>query len=84
MAHHIEAPPKLTTQRSEVIFPVSAAPNVGFRASSVEPEKTKSKERIIPISFDKNEEKKETLQSPPTKPPMPRTFQSQKSNMSQR
>lgn len=31
MAHHVEAPPKLATQRSEAIFPVSAAPNVSLR-----------------------------------------------------
>lgn len=31
MAHRVEAPPKLATQRSEVTFPVSAPPSVDFR-----------------------------------------------------
>lgn len=31
MAHHVEAPPKLATQRSEAVFPVSAPPNVTMR-----------------------------------------------------
>lgn len=31
MAHRVEAPPKLATQRSEVTFPVSAPPAVDFR-----------------------------------------------------
>lgn len=81
MAHHVEAPPKLTTQRSEVTFPVSAPPNVDYRSSSLEPTKTRSKERIIPITIDQNaSELKETVTSPPAKPPTPRLFQTQKSN----
>lgn len=86
MAHRIEAPPppsshpqsKLTTQRSEVIFPVTSTPEMDNRASSLEPEKTKSIERIIPITIDQNAtERKDVVTSPPTKPPTPRPFQTQ-------
>lgn len=31
MAHHVEAPPKLATQRSEAVFPVSAPPTASIR-----------------------------------------------------
>ncbi|GJQ75870.1 hypothetical protein Trydic_g17934 [Trypoxylus dichotomus] len=86
MAHHVEAPPKLATQRSEAVFPVSAPPAVSMRSASVEPEtKSKPKERIIPIAFEKEtEEKKEAASSPPIKPPTPKVFQNQKSYQSQR
>ncbi|KAJ8967517.1 hypothetical protein NQ314_002832 [Rhamnusium bicolor] len=87
MAHNVEAGPKLSTQRSEVVVPVSAAPNAGFRSSSVEPDqlvKGHSKERIIPIAFEKPVNNREGVQSPPAKPPMPKPFQTQKSNSSQR
>ncbi|XP_015838756.1 protein piccolo isoform X2 [Tribolium castaneum] len=84
MAHNVTAPPKLATQRSEVVVPVTA-PSVGnLRSSSLEPEsKGSPKERIIPISFEQ-QDTKEAVQSPPTKPPMPRPLQSQKSTTSQR
>lgn len=36
MAHRVEAPPKLPTQRSEVIFPVHSPPSVEFRYIIVE------------------------------------------------
>lgn len=60
-----------------------------FRASSLEPDtrvKGSPKERIIPIAFEKTKENstKESLQSPPTKPPAPRVLQTQKSSQSQR
>lgn len=43
-----------------------------------------SKERIIPIAMEKKMENgKPDVQSPPTKPPVARPFQSQKSNISQ-
>ncbi|RZC42740.1 hypothetical protein BDFB_000330 [Asbolus verrucosus] len=87
MAHNIAAPPKAATQRSEVVVPVSGHPMVNFRASSLEPEqsaKGSPKERIIPISFEQQEIGRESVQSPPTKPPMPRPFQTQKSTQSQR
>lgn len=95
MAHHIEAAPqqqqqqppqpKLTTQRSEVIFPVSSPTHVDYRASSLEPEQMKTKERIIPISVDQNtNERRENVTSPPAKPPTPRLFQTQKSNTPQK
>lgn len=91
MAHHIEAPSqqppqsKLTTQRSEVIFPVTSPTPVDYRASSLEPEQIKTKERIIPISVDPNaNDRRENIVSPPTKPPTPKLFQTQKSNTSQK
>jgi serine/threonine protein kinase len=87
MAHNITAPPKVTTQRSEVVVPVAGQPKVNFRASSLEPEqlaKSSPKERIIPISFEQQEVGRENVQSPPAKPPMPRPFQTQKSTQSQR
>lgn len=46
--------------------------------------KGSAKERIIPIAFERTEEKKEAVTSPPAKPPTPRIFQTQKSNQSQR
>lgn len=90
MAHRVEVPSKLATQRSEITFPVSAPPTVEFRASSMEPDigaKASSKERIIPIALEKTAENKSTkefIQSPPVKSPSPRTFQTQKSSQSQR
>ncbi|CAH0555404.1 unnamed protein product [Brassicogethes aeneus] len=72
MAHNVAAAPR----RSEMVSP----PLVGFRADS---EARQSKERIIPIAFEKNAEK-EAVQSPPTKPPTSRLFQTQKSTQSQR
>lgn len=89
MAHHVEGPPKLPTQRSEVTFPVSS-PTIGtFRSASVEPEskvKQSPRERIIPISFERDttEEKKEPLASPPVKPPTVKPLQTQRSTVSQR
>ncbi|XP_044742368.1 probable serine/threonine-protein kinase MARK-C [Chrysoperla carnea] len=69
MQHRIDnSHPRLKTQRSEVAFPVSAAPHLGFRSTSLEPEKTK--ERIIPIALE--EESPSGMRSPPTKPPAPR------------
>lgn len=64
--------------------------NISFRAASVEPDtrsKATAKERIIPISFEKaaaENNAKESVQSPPAKPPAPRAFQTQKSSQSQR
>ncbi|KAJ8985016.1 hypothetical protein NQ317_016927 [Molorchus minor] len=87
MAHNVQAAPKTTTQRSEVIVPVSGTSKVGLRATSVEPEKLakgQSKERIIPIAFEKQGNDRENVQSPPTKPPTPRPFQTQKSTGTQR
>ncbi|KAF2885659.1 hypothetical protein ILUMI_20510 [Ignelater luminosus] len=110
MAHHVEGPPKLPTQRSEVTFPISPppppstptpasissptsvtspAPISSFRSASLEPEskvKQSPRERIIPISFERDapEEKKEPLSPPPAKPPTTKSFQSQRSTVSQR
>ncbi|XP_066146852.1 uncharacterized protein Nuak1 isoform X2 [Euwallacea fornicatus] len=71
VAHNVEAPAQV---RSEVVVPVSGA------------EDRSSKERIIPIAFEKKVENghKESAQSPPAKPPVARPFQTQKSNVSQR
>lgn len=55
-----------------------------FRPSLVDSEARQSKERIIPISFEKTDQSRESVQSPPIKPPLARTFQTQKSNTSQR
>ncbi|XP_018577044.1 uncharacterized protein LOC108915487 [Anoplophora glabripennis] len=78
MAHNVQAGP---TQRSEVIVPVAAA----ARSSATEADKLQkrsSKERMIPIAFE--EGNREEVQSPPTKPPTPKAFQTQISNSSQR
>lgn len=86
MAHRIEAPPKMATQKSEVTIPVTSPPVVNFRAASVEPKtdpKGSPRERIIPISFEKDSEDKEKTQPLP-KPPVPKPFHSQKSTQSQR
>lgn len=87
MAHPVEAPPKYSTQRSEVIVPITGRPTVNFRASSLEPESvTKARERIIPIAFeriDHNQDSK-SQQSPPVKPSVPKPFQTQRSTFSQR
>lgn len=81
-AHNIMAHPKLTTQRSEVVVPVGGRVSVHLRSSSVEPETVnKPKERIIPISFEK-ESPTEAPLSPPVKPPTPKTFQAKNSNIS--
>lgn len=74
MQHRIDnTQPRLKTQRSEVVFPVSTAPKVGFRSNSLEPEtKEKNKERIIPIAFEREEQVPSGVKSPPTKPPAPR------------
>ncbi|KAK4875101.1 hypothetical protein RN001_011523 [Aquatica leii] len=87
MAHHIEGHPKLTTQRSEVTAPVATPPVNTYRSASVEPEnKLRPRERIIPISFEKDvpEERRESVSSPPIKPPVTRIFQTQRSTTSQR
>ncbi|KAF5290003.1 hypothetical protein FQR65_LT11669 [Abscondita terminalis] len=87
MAHHVEGHPKLSTQRSEVTVPVSPPPVNNFRSASVEPEsKIRPRERIIPISFERDvpEEKRESVPSPPIKPPVTRIFQTQRSTTSQR
>lgn len=87
MAHKIQGAthPTLTSQRSEVTFPVNSPPPiVGFRSASMEPEGSRSlKERIIPIAFAQHHQHQE-MQSPPTKPPVPRLLQTQKSATSQR
>ncbi|KAF7269584.1 hypothetical protein GWI33_017362 [Rhynchophorus ferrugineus] len=80
-SHNVEAPPQV---RSEVVVPVgSPTPMVDFRAKEYQDNRS-SKERIIPISFEKTENHKDTVQSPPAKPPMPRPFQTQRSNISQK
>ncbi|KAL3267878.1 hypothetical protein HHI36_007019 [Cryptolaemus montrouzieri] len=85
MAHPVQAHPKLSTQRSEVIVPIGGHASVNFRASSLEPESvTKPRERIIPIAFEKIEPNRESPQSPPMKPPTPKVYQTQRSNISQR
>ncbi|XP_050294375.1 uncharacterized protein LOC126734700 isoform X2 [Anthonomus grandis grandis] len=74
-AHNVEAArPQV---RSEVVVPVSAA-TPDTRSN----DDRSSKERIIPIAFDNGKET--TVQSPPAKPPVPRPFQTQKSNISLR
>lgn len=80
-AHNVEGPPQV---RSEVVVPVGGppTPTIEFRPSDMQDRS--SKERIIPIAFEKMENGRETVQSPPAKPPMPRPFQTQRSNMSQR
>ncbi|KAK5644508.1 hypothetical protein RI129_005808 [Pyrocoelia pectoralis] len=87
MAHHVEGQPKLTTQRSEVTFPVTPSVTNSYRSASCEPEnKAKPRERIIPISFERDvpEERRESLTSPTIKPPVTRIFQTQRSTTSQR
>ncbi|KAK9890858.1 hypothetical protein WA026_012203 [Henosepilachna vigintioctopunctata] len=87
VAHPVQAHPKLSTQRSEVVVPITGQPTVNFRASSLEPESVmKPRERIIPISFEKIETNREPQgpQSPPAKPPTPKVYQTQRSNVSQR
>lgn len=79
MAHNIQARP---TQRSEVVVPVAAAARSNA-AESDKLQKRPSKERIIPIAVAKDSDREE-VQSPPTKPPTPKAFQTQKSNSSQR
>ncbi|KAL1509473.1 hypothetical protein ABEB36_004199 [Hypothenemus hampei] len=75
-AHNMEAAPSQI--RSEMVVPVSGV-------SSPSADDRSSKERIIPIAFEKKlENGRDSIQSPPAKPPMPRTFQTQKSNISQR
>lgn len=73
MAHNVTAPPKASTQRSEVVVPVA-----NFREPEVKPS---PKERIIPICFEPQEN---VPASPPVKPPTPKPYQSQKSLQSQR
>ncbi|XP_074036332.1 nuak family kinase 1 isoform X1 [Leptinotarsa decemlineata] len=90
MAHNIKAYPSPVTQKTEVVVPVSSVtsiPSTGFRSTSIEQHsvvKGRSKERIIPISFEKEEETEDNVQSPPSKPPVPRFFQSQRSDSSQK
>uniref|UniRef100_A0A1Y1ML94 Protein kinase domain-containing protein n=1 Tax=Photinus pyralis TaxID=7054 RepID=A0A1Y1ML94_PHOPY len=87
MAHHVEGHPKLTTQRSEVTFPVTPTVPNSHRSASCEPEnKAKPRERIIPISFERDvpEERRESVTSPTVKPPVTRIFQTQRSTTSQR
>ncbi|XP_060529712.1 uncharacterized protein LOC132704063 isoform X2 [Cylas formicarius] len=83
VAHNVEAAPQV---RSEVVVPVSGVPTAGGRATAAEPELKFSKEHIIPIALErrKAENDKESVQSPPAKPPMPRPFQTQKSSTPQR
>lgn len=97
MAHRVENPPqastqtqnrKVQTQRSEATFPIyGPATKIGLRSASLEPESHAAqspKERIIPISFEREDQRHGTI-SPPVKPPTPRaSFASQKSNLSQR
>ncbi|KAF5276288.1 hypothetical protein FQA39_LY06637 [Lamprigera yunnana] len=87
MAHRIEGHPKLNSQHSEILLPLSPPPISSYRSVSVEPENMiKPKERIIPISFEKGmaEERRELVSSPPIKPPVTRVFQTQRSTTSQR
>uniref|UniRef100_A0AAR5Q4S2 Protein kinase domain-containing protein n=1 Tax=Dendroctonus ponderosae TaxID=77166 RepID=A0AAR5Q4S2_DENPD len=78
VAHNVESPTQI---RSEVVVPVSGPVSpVDLRGV----DDRSSKERIIPIAFEKIENGRESVQSPPAKPPMPRPFQTQKSNISQR
>ncbi|XP_065155761.1 uncharacterized protein [Atheta coriaria] len=96
MSHHVQAPPATPQQRSEVTVPITSPPPfMGFRSVSVGAAPShadidvRKKEHIIPISFERPlnsnlREREEPILSPPTKPPVPRGFQSQRSSSSQR
>ncbi|CAG9860362.1 unnamed protein product [Phyllotreta striolata] len=71
VARNIEGyPPQTTEIIAEITLPRPEGPN-------------SSKERVIPISFER-EESQETVQTPPVKPPAARVFQTQKSSGSQK
>ncbi|CAH1154094.1 unnamed protein product [Phaedon cochleariae] len=83
MAHNVGSYPG-----TEVVVPVAPPTTaIGFRSVSSDQNrlmKGTSKERIIPISFERGDSTPESVQSPPAKPPMPKPFQTQRSDVSQR
>ncbi|XP_072382932.1 uncharacterized protein Nuak [Diabrotica undecimpunctata] len=75
MAHNVEG---YNPQRTEVIVPVTEVTLPRPKQDN------SSRERIIPIAFEKQESQEPIHSPPPIKPPAARVFQTQRSNSSQK